>query len=724
VHHSVGACACLIVAALLPALGLSSAARSVERHAQFADAFVEFDHSSGEWTIGNDAVRYSVAVTRQGSLRSVALRIAGSSQPVTASRVTDTTVTVEDDVLALGDPESKFLVTGVSGSTGSHFVSLAIRFASASRGLAATRYYVVYPGAGAVEAWTSIETLDGTARTVRDLNALHLTVAASDIDYVGGLDTPGEAGGPFSRQRRTLAPGERLSVGSPTLSSEETLPFFSIDAGDYRVYGGLAWSGAWSADFVRGEDALTVSMGLPPMSAVARPGQPVEGPHVFVGAARAGTGDDVAAVTRFVRESRAGRPFPSLTTFNTWFVHGINIDEAVARRDIDYASSIGLELFQLDAGWYMRARPQHSFDFTDGLGSWEVDRSRFPSGLAALAAYARAHGMQFGVWVEPERVDLATVGQSGMADESFLARQHDAYEPGRPNGEARDGQICLAYPPAREWVRNKLFAFLDGVGPDNLKWDVNRWVHCTRTDHGHPVDGGNYEHVRALYELLAEVRTRYPAMSVENCAGGGHRMDFGIARLTDTAWMDDRSAPSAHVRRNLNGLLALFPASYLFSYVMPHSSEPLQGAVDLPLTVRSRMPGVVGLAALLDGLTEGELNVLHQEFELAKRLRGVQHNAVTYALTPQRNGDGDWEVIQQWIPESSTSYLFAFAERASGSIRVRPFGLQPDVTYELRSAERGTIGRIDGADLMAHGLEIHEAPESAAQILVLAPLLP
>ena len=722
--HSARARASLVAAALLTAFGLPSAAQSVERRAQFADAFVQVDHSSGEWTIGNEAVRYSVVVTPQGSLRSLALRLAGSSQPVTASRASDATVTLEDDVLALGDPDSKFLVTGVSGSTGSHFVSLAIRFTAASRGLAATRYYVVYPRAGVVEAWTSIETLDGTPRVVRNLNAFHLAVEASDIDYVSGLDTPAEAGGSFSRQRRTLAPGEHLRVGSPTLSSEETLPFFSIDAGDYRVYGGLAWSGAWTAEFVRGTDSLTVAMGLPAMSAAVRSGQPVEGPHAFFGAARDGTGEDHAAVTRFVRESRAGRPFPSLTTFNTWFVHGIHIDEEVARRDIEYASTIGIELFQLDAGWYPRTRPQHAFDFTDGLGSWEVDRSRFPSGLPALAAYARANGVQFGLWVEPERVDLATVGRSGMAAENFLARQHEAYDPGRPDSETRDGQICLAYPPAREWVREKLFSLLDLVQPDNLKWDVNRWVHCTRADHGHPVDGGNYEHTRALYDLLAEIRTRYPAMSVENCAGGGHRMDFGLARLTDTAWMDDRSAPSAHVRRNLHGLLALFPASYLFSYVMPHSSEPLQGATDLPLTVRSRLPGVVGLATLLDGLTEGELNVLHQEFELAKRLREVQQDAVTYALTPQRNGDGDWEVVQQWVAESSTSYLYAFAERASGAIRVRPFGLHPEVTYELRSAERGVIGRLHGADLVANGLEIRAAPESAAQILVLAPVEP
>jgi alpha-galactosidase len=378
-------------------------------------------------------------------------------------------------------------------------------------------------------------------------------------------------------------------------------------------------------------------------------------------------------------------------------------------------------LFQLDAGWYERDRPEHIFDFTSGLGSWTVDAARFPSGLAALADYARSRGMQFGLWVEPERVALSTVGQSGPPDESFLAQQEGAYRPGVANDSATDASICLAYPPARRWVQNKLFALLDQVRPDNLKWDFNRWVHCTRADHGHPVDGGNYEHVRALYDLLAELRARYPDMTVENCAGGGHRIDFAMARLTDTAWMDDRTAPSSHVRRNLSGLLAAFPAQYLFSYVMAHDTEPLRGSRDLPLAVRSRMPGVIGVAASLDQLSESELNVLHQELELARRLRGAQHQAITYVLTPQRQGSGEWEVVQQLIPESGISYVFAYAEQAHGSIRVRLFGIDPEATYELRSADRGLVGRLRGADLIADGLEIVEAPESAAQVLVLEP---
>ena len=711
-----------VASVIIVALAVTPSARARDRRAQVGDAFVDADAATNAWTIGNDSIRYVIAFGRQGTISSVSLSVGGEGRSLTAGNGSDTVVTIGDAVLPLGAPDSPFTLDGIAAAEGSHFVSLSIRFRAAAHGVRATRHYIVYPGAAAIELWTDLETADMSPRLFRDLNAIQLTLPAGDLEVVTGLDTPAEEGGSFTRRRHSLQSGARMSLGSPTLSSETAMPLITVDAGAYRVFSGLVWSGAWLGSLERQGETLAVSLGLPPMSAEARFGQHVEGPHAFVGATPNHDGADIVALTRFVRESRAGRPFPALTTFNTWFVHGVNFDEEIVRRDIDYAASIGIELFQLDAGWYERERPEHAFDFTAGLGTWRADPMRFPSGLAHLVHYAHEQGLQFGLWVEPERVALATVGGEGLADDSYLAMQHGFYQPGVPNEEARDGQICLAYPAARQWVQRRLIALIEDVRPDNLKWDFNRWVHCTRTDHGHPADGGNYEHTRALYEVLAAIRARFPELTIENCAGGGHRLDFAMARLTDTAWMDDRTAPSPHVRRNLQGLLALFPASYLFSYVMPHESEPLRAAPDLPLVVRSRMPGVLGLAASLDQLSEGEMNMLHQEFELAKRLRGAQHQAVSFVLTPQRSGTGEWEVIQQLIPESGISYIFAVGERAAHSVRVPLRGIVATATYELRSADRGVIARLSGADLIADGLEIVEAPESSAQILVLEPV--
>ncbi len=137
-------------------------------------------------------------------------------------------------------------------------------------------------------------------------------------------------------------------------------------------------------------------------------------------------------------------------------------------------------------GGIRRINAADRFDFTAGLGSWQLDRSRFPRGLGALSDHAHARGLKFGVWVEPERIDLATVGRPDLARESFLATRDGSYQPGRPNSEAREGQICLADEGAWQWVRDRMFAFLDEARPDYLKIDLNGYLVCTRTDHGHP----------------------------------------------------------------------------------------------------------------------------------------------------------------------------------------------------------------------------------------------
>lgn len=641
---------------------------------------------------------------------------------MTLSDLPDALITVDGETVRLGAPDGGFLLQRVDPFIGTHYVAIAFRFLAADKGLAATRHYVAYPGAAAIEMWTEIETVADERRTVENLNAFALSIPPGAIDYVLGLQAASADGGPFTRHVRSLQDEERLELGSPTLSTEWAMPYFSVGNAHRRVFGGLLWSGAWSASLYRRGDQLQVSLGLPAMSAWATPGRSIEGPHGFVGVTWDVPGADISAITRFVHAGRAGRAFPSWTTFNTWFVRGINIDEATSRSDIDFAADIGLEMFQLDAGWYPRQRPENVFDFTEGLGSWQVDRDRFPSGLGSLAAYAHARGLRFGVWIEPERVALRTVGHPGLAEERFLAKQNGAYQPGVPNEASRDAQICLADSAARAWVLHQVTQLVDEVHPDNLKWDFNRWVHCARADHDHPVDGGNYERTRGLYAVLAAVRERFPSLILENSSGGGNRLDFALARLADTAWMDDRSAPSAHVRRNLQGLMTMFPASYLFSYVMSHVDEPIRGADDIAMLVRSRMPGVVGVAADLGQLSEGERHQLHQQLGLAKALRPMQANAVTHVLTPQRPGPGEWEVVQQVLPESGGSLIFAFSPPAAEPITVWLRGIQPEVTCELRSSDRGRLGQVSGLDLIAGGFQIREAPESASQVLVLVPM--
>ena len=117
--------------------------------------------------------------------------------------------------------------------------------------------------------------------------------------------------------------------------------------------------------------------------------------------------------------------------------------------------------------------------------------------------------MKFGVWVEPERVDLDVIGEQGI-DSAWL----DTSE-GRQVSD-RSGQICLAGAAGRQWVWDRLTSFIDQVHPDYLKWDNNAWLNCDRDGHGHGTSDGNFAHVSALYGILQDLRTKYPDLLVEN----------------------------------------------------------------------------------------------------------------------------------------------------------------------------------------------------------------
>lgn len=149
------------------------------------------------------------------------------------------------------------------------------------------------------------------------------------------------------------------------------------------------------------------------------------------------------------------------------------IDEGSLRADLDAFAAMGVEQFVVDAGWWSGIDLADAQNFRRNWGTWEVDAVRFPNGLGALADRAHQRGMRFGVWVEPERVTLATVGRPGLAESRFLAMHEGRYDPSVPNAQAESAQGCLADPAARDWIRGRLVQLIDDAHADYLKWDNN-----------------------------------------------------------------------------------------------------------------------------------------------------------------------------------------------------------------------------------------------------------
>jgi alpha-galactosidase len=300
---------------------------------------------------------------------------------------------------------------------------------------------------------------------------------------------------------------------------------------DFRA--GAVWGVhlGWSGDHVHyaertaeGDAVLGTHELLGPGELVLEPGAGHVTPTTY--ASWSGTGLDGMSERyhRWRRRCSPGARSPRPVVVNTWEAVYFDHDLAKLTALADAAAEIGAERFVLDDGWFRGRRDDHA-----GLGDWTVDPEVWPQGLHPLVDHVRGLGMEFGLWVEPEMVNV----------DSDLAREHpDWVLKGRGSlpPEWRFQQVLdLQHPDAYAHVRDALLALLAEYDIAFLKWDHNRDL----VDPGHEGRPAVHGQTLALYRLLDELRAAHPTLEIETCASGGGRVDLGILARTDRIWASD-----------------------------------------------------------------------------------------------------------------------------------------------------------------------------------------
>ena len=678
-------------------------------------AYVSYDADARTWTIGNADLAYTIGLATDGQLRPIELKHRRVKAPLAIATEPDTVITAGGRPVTLGAAAAfdNFTATALP-----HGVRLDVIFTSRTPALRVTRSYVCYSGAAVIETWSTFTAAADV--TLGGLNAWQMTVPNATLRLLTGLQSDdADNADPTLSKQFTIVRSDvagRLEIGAQGRSSEAYVPWLVVEEPGAAFFGGLMWSGAWTLTAERTGSSLHIRIGLPGTTTTATAGGSVEAPHGFFGFSPRADGSVSGAMAQFAVSIHGQRGFAPRVTYNTWFAYSTEVDDASMHEAIDGAADVGSERFVLDAGWYTGAGRLGPQDFTSGLGSFGADPDRFPDGIRPLAEHAETRGLRFGLWVEPERVAMENVGRSGGPDERWLAMVNGRYDPGTT--APRAAQLCLGDARARQWIFDQLSRLIDEVRPSYIKWDNNFWINCNRAGHGHGTTDGNFAHVNGLYEVLRELRKRYPALEIENVSGGGNRIDFGMLQYTDSAWMDDRSAPSVIVRHNLEGLGAVFPPAYLLSFALDGADESLHGGRDLPLYLRSRMLGLMGLTFLPGELDEADRAQIVTQLDLYKQAARSLGASAGILLTEQASAAGPaWDAFESITP-ARDAVLFAFQDDgAVERVVVRPVGLRSALDYEVVSADAGSLGTATGAALMKDGIEIVASPATAAHVL-------
>ncbi len=559
--------------------------------------------------------------------------------------------------------------------------SATARFDAHDGGLA-LRLEVELLASGLVRLRASVRNDDDRPYTVDDVS-LTLPIPAEATEL---LDFTGQHNGERMPQRTPLVGGIHLRENRRGRTGADSafvlhagVPGFGFAAGSVWALH-TAWSGNhrhYAERVFTGGQLLGGGEVLLPGEVVLAQGEEYASPWVY-----GAYGDGLDAIAhRFHAHLRAGSRAPSAdrpVTLNVWeavyFRH--DVDELVTLAET--AADLGVERYVLDDGWFGARRHDRA-----GLGDWTVSADVWPDGLHPLVDRVHALGMQFGLWFEPEMVNL----------DSDLARAHPEWIMAARDDlpvESRFQQVLnLSHPDAYAHVRGQLTALLDEYPIDYIKWDHNRDL----IDAGDRTRGGRpavHAQTAAFYRLLDELREAYPRLEIESCSSGGGRVDLGVLERTDRIWVSDNSDP--HDRQSMmRWSVQLVPPEYLGAHIASGHSHTTGRRMDLSFRAITAVFGHLGIEWNLGDTTEAERRVLATWIDFYK-----EHRALLMAGTVVRIDGSDDDVVTHGVVSADrSSALFSSAVLDTTSpeppapLRLR--GLDPARAYRIRPVLIGEL---------------------------------
>ena len=161
--------------------------------------------------------------------------------------------------------------------------------------------------------------------------------------------------------------------------------------------------------------------------------------------------------------------------------------------------------------------------------------------------------------------------------------------------------------------------------------------------------------------------------------------------------------------------------AYLLSFLIDADGEPIAGAEDLPLLMRSRAAGILGLTYRSDLMDDGTAALIKQQIAEYKTYRDIITQSNGTLLSAQAPVDSNsWDVLQEVAEDARTALIFGFkGDGQDGRLIVRPRGLLPDAVYDVSSLDVGPIGALRGEALMQDGIELIHSGGSRAHVLIL-----
>ena len=382
---------------------------------------------------------------------------------------------------------------------------------------------------------------------------------------------------------------------------------------------------------------------------------------------------------------------------NSWEGVYFDINEPGMDQMMADIASMGGELFVMDDGWFGVKYPR----LTDNcaLGDWEVDRNKLPNGIGWLVEQAHKHGIKFGIWIEPEMTNAT----------SELYEKHPDWVLKAPEREVITGRggtqlvLDLGNPEVQDFV----FGVVDDLLTENpeidyIKWDANMPV----SNHGSqylPKDRQSHlyiEYHRGFAAVCDRIRAKYPDVTIQACASGGGRANWGVLPWFDEFWVSDNTDALQRVYMQW-GTSYFFPAIAMASHISATPNHTVFRTTSLKYRIDVAMSGRLGMEIQPKNMSDAEKALCRKAISEYKEIRPVVQFGDIYRLVSPYDGH-NMASMMYVSPEKSEAVFYWWKTETfydDHLPRVRMAGLDPSKTYKIRE-----LNRIDNVPLPYEGL--------------------
>lgn len=396
---------------------------------------------------------------------------------------------------------------------------------------------------------------------------------------------------------------------------------------------------------------------------------------------------------------------------NSWEGVYFGINEERMNQMMTDIASMGGELFVMDDGWFGDKYPRRT-DKTS-LGDWAVDKRKLPSGIEGLIDAAHQRGIKFGIWIEPEMANTR----------SELYEKHPDWVLKAPERELVLGRggtqvvLDLTNPEVQDFI----FHIVDNLmakHPDinYIKWDANMSIMNHGSNYLNKEEQSDLyiAYHRGFESICQRIRLKYPDLTIQACAQGGGRANYGVLPYFDEFWVSDNTDALQRIYMQW-GTSYFFPAIAMASHISAAPNHQTFRTIPLKYRIDVAMSGRLGMEIQPKDMTDEEKELCRKAIAEYKEIRPVVQLGDIYRLVSPYDKLGVASLMYTSPEKDKAIFYWWKLEHFYNQHlpRVKMAGLAPNAEYricELNRIDKQPLdfeGKIfSGAYLMANGLEL------------------